>query len=124
MSKLLELNILPFILFKQERGIEFHNKFDIDEETRFSSVFRGQVADDSAHDENEDISFNSRNLETFGGSPGSDIRFADTFSGKCSDVASVSSSSSLVYIQLAFIIISLCFLILIFGQIVVAVLIC
>lgn len=98
---------MPFILFKQERGFNLHDKFDIDEETRFSSVFRAKVADDSAYDENEDISFNSRNMETFGGSSGSDIRFADTFSGKCNDVASVSSSSSLVFLQLAFIIISL-----------------
>ncbi|XP_022152629.1 polyadenylate-binding protein-interacting protein 3-like isoform X2 [Momordica charantia] len=79
----------------EERGIYFHDKFDIDEETRFSSVFRGKVADDGGYDESEDISFNSRNTETFGGSSDTDIRFADTFSGKCSDVASVSSSASL-----------------------------
>lgn len=94
-------------MFKQERGIDLHDKFDIDEETRFSSVVRGKVADDSGYDENEEISFNSRNMETFGGSSGSDIMFAGTFSGKCSDVASVSGSSSLVFLQLAFIIISL-----------------
>lgn len=79
----------------EERGIDIHDKFDIDEETRFSSVFRGKVTDDSGVDENEDISFNSRNMETFGGPSGSDIRFTDAFSGKCSDVVSVSSSSSL-----------------------------
>ncbi|TYK07254.1 polyadenylate-binding protein-interacting protein 3 isoform X1 [Cucumis melo var. makuwa] len=79
----------------EERGIDIHDKFDIDEETRFSSVFRGKAADDSGFDENEDISFNSRNMETFGGPSDSDIRFADTYSGKCSDVVSVSSSSSL-----------------------------
>ncbi|XP_023524688.1 polyadenylate-binding protein-interacting protein 3-like isoform X1 [Cucurbita pepo subsp. pepo] len=79
----------------EERGIDLHDKFDIDEETRFSSVVRGKVADDSGYDENEEISFNSRNMETFGGSSGSDIMFAGTFSGKCSDVASVSGSSSL-----------------------------
>ncbi|XP_023529022.1 polyadenylate-binding protein-interacting protein 3-like isoform X2 [Cucurbita pepo subsp. pepo] len=79
----------------EERGIDLHDKFDIDEETRFSSVFRGKVADDSGFDENEDISFNSRNMETFGGSSSSDIRLADTLSGKWSDAASVSSSSSL-----------------------------
>ncbi|XP_022980565.1 polyadenylate-binding protein-interacting protein 3-like isoform X2 [Cucurbita maxima] len=79
----------------EERGIDLHDKFDIDEETRFSSVFRGKGADDSGFDENEDISFNSRNMETFGGSSSSDIRLADTLSGKWSDAASVSSSSSL-----------------------------
>ncbi|KAG6581820.1 Polyadenylate-binding protein-interacting protein 4, partial [Cucurbita argyrosperma subsp. sororia] len=79
----------------EERGIDLHDKFDIDEETRFSSVFRGKVADDSGFDENEDTSFNSRNMETFGGSSSSDIRLADTLSGKWSDAASVSSSSSL-----------------------------
>ena len=67
------------------------------------------MADDSGFDENEDISFNSRNMETFGGSSSSDIRLADTLSGKWSDAASVSSSSSLVFLELTFIIISLWF---------------
>lgn len=102
---MLELNIFRSVLFEQERGIDIHDKFDIDEETRFSSVFRGKAADDSGFDENEDISFNSRNMETFGGPSDSDIRFADTYSGKCSDVVSVSSSSSLVFLHLSFIII-------------------
>ncbi|KAK9078370.1 hypothetical protein SSX86_002427 [Deinandra increscens subsp. villosa] len=47
----------------EERGIHFHDKFDLDEETKYSSVFRG--VDDSGYDENEDI-MDSQNSETFG----------------------------------------------------------
>ncbi|XP_072060172.1 dihydrolipoyllysine-residue acetyltransferase component of pyruvate dehydrogenase complex, mitochondrial-like [Arachis hypogaea] len=39
----------------QERGLHFHENFDIDEETRFSSVASGKGIDDSGYDENEDI---------------------------------------------------------------------
>lgn len=48
----------------EERGIRFHDKFDLDEETKYSSVYRG-VVDDSGYDENEDI-LDSQNDETFG----------------------------------------------------------
>ncbi|XP_023761931.1 polyadenylate-binding protein-interacting protein 3 [Lactuca sativa] len=48
----------------EERGIHFHDKFDLDEETKYSSVFRGGV-DDSGYDESEDV-FDSQNSETFG----------------------------------------------------------
>ncbi|XP_071715861.1 polyadenylate-binding protein-interacting protein 3-like [Rutidosis leptorrhynchoides] len=47
----------------EERGINFHEKFDLDEETKYSSVFRG--VDDSGYDEDEDI-LDSQNNETFG----------------------------------------------------------
>ncbi|XP_035836697.1 polyadenylate-binding protein-interacting protein 4-like isoform X3 [Helianthus annuus] len=47
----------------EERGIHFHDKFDLDEETKYSSVTR--VVDDSGYDENEDV-LDSRNDETFG----------------------------------------------------------
>ncbi|KAI3759779.1 hypothetical protein L6452_07831 [Arctium lappa] len=47
----------------EERGIHFHNSFDLDEETKYSSVFRD--VDDSGYDENEDI-WDSENIETFG----------------------------------------------------------
>ncbi|CAI9261940.1 unnamed protein product [Lactuca saligna] len=47
----------------EERGIHFHSSFDLDEETKYSSVFRG--VDDSGYDENEDI-WDSENNETFG----------------------------------------------------------
>ncbi|KAG2379988.1 Polyadenylate-binding protein-interacting protein [Vigna angularis] len=36
----------------EERGL--YNNFDIDEETRFSSVYRGNIADDVGYDEDED----------------------------------------------------------------------
>ncbi|KAK4791570.1 hypothetical protein SAY86_031983 [Trapa natans] len=51
----------------EERGLQMH-EFDVDEETRFSSVFRGRVSDDTGHEEDEDILFNSRNTDTFGDS--------------------------------------------------------
>ncbi|XP_023760185.1 polyadenylate-binding protein-interacting protein 4 isoform X2 [Lactuca sativa] len=47
----------------EERGIHFHSSFDLDEETKYSSVFRG--VDDSGYDENEDI-WDTENNETFG----------------------------------------------------------
>ncbi|KAG4400350.1 hypothetical protein GLYMA_07G036300v4 [Glycine max] len=47
----------------EERGL-YHN-FDIDEETRFSSVYRGKGVDDSEYDENEDKLLDSHNSETF-----------------------------------------------------------
>ncbi|RZB84421.1 polyadenylate-binding protein-interacting protein 3-like isoform X1 [Glycine soja] len=48
----------------EERGLHLHEAFDIDEETRFSSVYRGKHVDDSGFD--EDILFDSHNSETFG----------------------------------------------------------
>ncbi|KAI7736962.1 hypothetical protein M8C21_003639, partial [Ambrosia artemisiifolia] len=44
-------------------GIHFHDKFDLDEETKYSSVFRG--VDDSGYDEDGDI-LDSQNSQTFG----------------------------------------------------------
>ncbi|GAB2293308.1 Polyadenylate-binding protein-interacting protein 3 [Dionaea muscipula] len=55
----------------EERGIYPHGNFDIDEETRFSSVLR--TFDDSGFDE-EDAMLDSCNRETFGKSPGSAFR--------------------------------------------------
>ncbi|KAL3840789.1 hypothetical protein ACJIZ3_025380 [Penstemon smallii] len=49
----------------EERGIQLDGSLDIDEETRFSSVYRG--VDDSGYDEIEDILFDTQNDETFGG---------------------------------------------------------
>ncbi|XP_043704837.1 polyadenylate-binding protein-interacting protein 4-like [Telopea speciosissima] len=78
----------------EERGFSFHEDFDIDEETRFSSVFRG--LDDSGYEESEEMTFGSRNTEGFGGSSGSVISrsFSDVARGKSNDGAQVSSSSS------------------------------
>lgn len=65
----------------------------MDEETRFSSVRRR--INDSGCDEIEDIVFDSRNGETFGGVSGSVIGKTrrDRSSGKTSNGAQVSSSS-------------------------------
>ncbi|KAA8540254.1 hypothetical protein F0562_024183 [Nyssa sinensis] len=79
----------------EERGIHLHEKFDIDEETRFSSVFRG--VDDSGYDDSEDILLDSRNNETFGGPSGSIVSwsFTDLINGKSNDGGQVSPSSSM-----------------------------
>ncbi|KAL5757417.1 hypothetical protein ACOSP7_020028 [Xanthoceras sorbifolium] len=80
----------------EERGINLNETFDIDEETRFSSVYRGMDFDDSGFEEDEDIVLDSRNDETFGGSGPVSERSADLTSGKISDGARLSSSSSLL----------------------------
>ncbi|XP_030525467.1 polyadenylate-binding protein-interacting protein 3-like isoform X2 [Rhodamnia argentea] len=56
----------------EERGVRFPESFDIDEETRFSSVYRGGVVDDSGYEEEEDILLDSWNNETFGSGPASE----------------------------------------------------
>ena len=53
-------------MFQQERGNHFHEDFDIDEETKFSSVYRGKEVDDSGYGDIEDILSDSHNTETFG----------------------------------------------------------
>lgn len=79
--------------------MNLHENFDIDEETRFSSVYRGSALDDSGYEEDEDIMLDSCNDETFGGSSGSvSQRPADLTSGKRSEAAQLSSSSSLVVV--------------------------
>ncbi|CAL5200045.1 unnamed protein product [Lathyrus oleraceus] len=54
----------------EERGLHFDEDFDIDEETRFSSVYRGKHVDDT-YEENEGILMDSHNSETFSGIFGS-----------------------------------------------------
>ncbi|KAM7476072.1 hypothetical protein LguiB_023315 [Lonicera macranthoides] len=78
----------------EERGINLGENFDIDEETRYSSVFRG--VDDSGYVENDDKSLDSHNSETFGGVSGSLISkpFTDMPIGKSNDGAQVLTSSS------------------------------
>ena len=58
------MNSSNYVFSQQERGLHLHEAFDIDEETRFSSVYRGKHVDDSGFD--EDILFDSHNSETFG----------------------------------------------------------
>ncbi|KAG8388413.1 hypothetical protein BUALT_Bualt02G0123300 [Buddleja alternifolia] len=78
----------------EERGIQLDGNHEIDEETRFSSVFR--EVDDSGYDEIEDILLDSRNDETFGGVPSSVIGKPplDVNNGKTSNGTQVSSRSS------------------------------
>ncbi|KAK9677188.1 hypothetical protein RND81_11G126600 [Saponaria officinalis] len=65
----------------EERGALPHADFDIDEETKYSSVFRG--FDDSGCAD-EDAMLDSRDMETFGDSsgPGFIRSFADVASGR------------------------------------------
>ncbi|KAI4386939.1 hypothetical protein MLD38_004812 [Melastoma candidum] len=49
----------------EERGTNLPESVDIDEETRFSSVYRGRVADDCGYEEEENILLDTRNGETF-----------------------------------------------------------
>ncbi|KAG8380132.1 hypothetical protein BUALT_Bualt07G0161800 [Buddleja alternifolia] len=80
----------------EERGIQIDGVLEMDEETRFSSVYRG--ADDSGYDEIEDILLDSRNDETFGSV--SDSVIVKTLIGastaKTNDGSRVSSKSSLM----------------------------
>ncbi|XP_038724821.1 polyadenylate-binding protein-interacting protein 3-like isoform X3 [Tripterygium wilfordii] len=81
----------------EERGISFHDKFDIDEETRFSSVDRGRRDDDSGYEENEDRSLDSCNIETFGISSAPVVkRNTSLIHWKNSDEAQLLPSSSLL----------------------------
>ncbi|GAB4842604.1 Polyadenylate-binding protein-interacting protein 3 [Ancistrocladus abbreviatus] len=77
----------------EERGMYPHGNFDIDEETRFSSVFRG--VDDSGY-EDEDVIVDSHNTETFGNASGPTISrsSADVTSGKSHDVGQDEVQSS------------------------------
>lgn len=69
----------------------------MDEETRFSSVHRGKIVDESGYEENEEVLVDSHNNETFGDSSTSASNSStDWNKGKSNDVARVSSSSSAV----------------------------
>ncbi|XP_050873883.1 polyadenylate-binding protein-interacting protein 3 isoform X2 [Lathyrus oleraceus] len=63
----------------EERGL-YPDDFDIDEETRFSSVYRGKGVDDE-YDENEDNFLDSHNSETFGDMSDSVIKRPGKVSG-------------------------------------------
>lgn len=78
----------------EERGIDTNGDFDIDEETKYSSVYRGIT--DSGYEENEDIVLDAHNTETFGGPTDSFISksFSDTSRRKTNDGNHASSSFS------------------------------
>ncbi|CAI9114387.1 OLC1v1015104C1 [Oldenlandia corymbosa var. corymbosa] len=75
----------------EERGIKLLEKFEIDEESRYSSVLRG--VDDSGYDDIEDILVDTRNDETFGGGYAGTLQFFPG-SGKVNDGAQGSTRSS------------------------------
>lgn len=77
----------------EERGIHLNEDFDIDEETKFSSVFRG--VDDSGYEEDEEIVVDVRNSETFGGPSSCNSQsFSDLIGGNSKDEACLSSCTS------------------------------
>ncbi|CAN6928220.1 unnamed protein product [Brassica oleracea] len=69
----------------EERGFQLSGKFDMDEETKYSSVYPVNGFDDSGYeeDEEEEILLNCRNNLTFGDSTASDgMKSASTGNGK------------------------------------------
>ncbi|XP_014500982.1 polyadenylate-binding protein-interacting protein 3 [Vigna radiata var. radiata] len=82
----------------EERGFHLHEDFDIDEETRFSSVYRGKRADDSGFD--EDVLFDTHSSDTFGGVFGSVVKRSGEISGgKGNDGARTLANSSVDHTQ-------------------------
>lgn len=77
----------------EERGTCAHADLDIDEETKYSSVYRG--VDDSGYEE-EDILLNSRDKETFGDSSAHAFSrsFADVTGGRSGKSFAVGGMSS------------------------------
>ncbi|KAK1360285.1 polyadenylate-binding protein-interacting protein 3-like [Heracleum sosnowskyi] len=77
----------------EERGLQLQGDYEMDEEARYSSVFRG--VDDSGYDEKENL-FDQRNMETFADVSGSFVSksFADLLSGRRNEGALVPSCSS------------------------------
>ncbi|XP_075505245.1 polyadenylate-binding protein-interacting protein 3-like isoform X1 [Primulina tabacum] len=80
----------------EERGVQLDGNLEIDEETRFSSVYRG--VDDRGYDEIEDVSLDSKNDETFGhvSDSATEIPPMNVSIGKTSYGTLVSSRSSLM----------------------------
>ncbi|XP_051114241.1 polyadenylate-binding protein-interacting protein 4-like [Andrographis paniculata] len=78
----------------EERGIQLVGNLELDEETLYSSVYRG--ADDSGYDEVEDILLDSRNDETFGDVSDSIVAkpLMDANTGSAGDGIKSSSRSS------------------------------
>lgn len=84
---------MPCTIIAQERGIHLNEDFDIDEETKFSSVYRG--VDDSGYEEDEEIVVDIRNSETFGGPSSSNSQsLSDLIGANSKDEARLSSCTS------------------------------
>lgn len=75
----------------EERGVQLHGNLEIDEETLYSSVFRG--VDDSGCDDCEDILLDKCNDETFSTATGES--FISTSSKKSNDVQEPAQTSSM-----------------------------
>lgn len=84
--------------FQQERGLQLHEDYEMDEEARFSSVFRR--VDDSGFDEKENL-LDFRNSETFGDVSGFVVgkSFPDFPSGRSIDAAQLLSISSTMVVS-------------------------
>lgn len=79
---LLSMLINFFKFIQQERGINFHENFDLDEESRYSAVQR--EVDDGRYEENESSLLDACNAETSGDSFGSVVSrsYSDVLSKK------------------------------------------
>lgn len=66
----------------QERGFQLNEKFDIDEESKYSAVLPVDAFDDSGFDEEDDELLDTCNDETFGGSSTSTVQRPASSSGK------------------------------------------
>lgn len=81
----------------QERGLQLNEKFDFDEEARYSSVRPVTGLDDSGFDEEEDALLDTCNDLTFGGLSTSDGQ-KPVSSGKGCEELWVWLSSSLIVV--------------------------
>lgn len=85
--------------FTQERGLQLSGKFDIDEETKYSSVCTLNRFDDTCYEEEEeDILLDCCNNLTFGDSSASDGK-KPASTGKVCEGSWVWLSSSLVVVS-------------------------
>ncbi|CAF2155221.1 unnamed protein product [Brassica rapa] len=66
----------------EERGFQLNEKFDIDEESKYSAVLPADAFDDSGFDEEDDELLDTCNDETFGGSSTSTVQKPVSSSGK------------------------------------------
>lgn len=98
---------VPFLISKnihacnhltQERGLQLSGKFDIDEETKYSSVCPHNRFDDTFYEEEEDILLDGCNNLTFGDSSASDGKKSAS-TGKVYEESWVWLSSSLVVVS-------------------------
>ncbi|KAG6727615.1 hypothetical protein I3842_02G134200 [Carya illinoinensis] len=78
----------------EERGISFPEDIEVDEEARFSAVYRGKGVDDSGYEGHGDTLLDLHNNETFGGSDSFITGSTDLTIGGSGNGAQMSSCSS------------------------------